>query len=273
MAKSWNEVVLENFGSIIRIIDELKKKKDLSDEEKSAVQLRLDEIRRNMREAIEHRDELKPKLRVAVHDINNTMMGLNYVDLYLEGGIDKKGLDLARDAVSNILDEVKNDFYPKLIAVNKEIEHEVNRARVRYPHITITYESKPVLAKVDRYLLRAVVRNLIANSVQNMVENRTLMSSIRIKLLDKGNHFEIVHEDTGTGVTNGFDIFAGKSGRGGTGTGGQLIKHIVEDLHGGKVHFENLPIGGLRVVVRIPKHILEPKAKPRKANRSRRRVR
>ncbi len=250
MGKSWNEVVLRNLDSLRRLVSKAKQGKKITP-------IEVEEIHKNLENAIKyHRDDLDLKIQMAAHDIFNVLaVGRGYLDLYLAGEDSVKDtMDTVKEAIDDVYQELNNDYYPEETNIHNILEEEINRAKMKHKGIRINSELEPVVAKVDKYLLKAAVRNLINNSVQNMRENDTIMKVINIKLKDRGDHFEIIHEDTGTGIRKDFDPFGGKTGKPGrgTGTGGAVIKKIAE-LHGGNIFHENKSEGGSRFRIIIPK--------------------
>ncbi len=224
----------------------------------------LDEVNR-IREGVrklltEDREKLGIKTQIAAHDIFNVIsVGTGYLELLDMQGSNKD----TSEAIKNVLDEIRtmkkevsSTFFPEDVEIHRLISEEISRALAKNANrgIYINKNLEEVKANVDKYLIRALVRNLINNSIQNMVENKTPEKCVKVTLKDNGDHILIIHEDTGTGIKEGIDPFAGKTGRPGrgTGTGGKIIKKVVE-MHNGEITWENKPEGGTRFVIKIPK--------------------
>jgi PAS domain S-box-containing protein len=112
-------------------------------------------------------------------------------------------------------------------------------------------------AWVDRDMWEKIVLNLISNAFKF-----TLAGRIVVKLRDEGERFDLVVEDTGTGIPENelpqiFDRFhrvEGARGRTHEGTGiGLALVHELAKLHGGSIHVESTVGKGSSFIVSIPK--------------------
>jgi len=110
-----------------------------------------------------------------------------------------------------------------------------------------------LLADGDAHLLSRVLSNLIGNSVEAL--GNGVGGEIRAAAARRGDRIVVTIEDSGPGVAPTilprlFDpYFSAKSG--GTGLGLAIAKKVVEE-HGGSIHAENRPEGGLRVRFDLP---------------------
>jgi signal transduction histidine kinase len=117
-------------------------------------------------------------------------------------------------------------------------------------------------AEVDKQMLTQVLRNVIANAIQSVDKEGSLVVATQ---LDKNNVI-IAISDTGTGVKPEhllriFDIgFTTKSDRRGAGVGLALSKRIVEEAHNGSIAVaNNTDSTGATVIISLPKKQTEMK--------------
>ncbi|MCK0173286.1 HAMP domain-containing sensor histidine kinase [Mycobacterium sp. 852013-51886_SCH5428379] len=101
--------------------------------------------------------------------------------------------------------------------------------------------------------LRLVIDNAIANAVKHGDATEIRLSAIR-----SGDHVEIAVDDNGSGVPEGertlvFERFSRGSTatRSGSGLGLALVAQQAE-LHGGTASLETSPMGGARLLLRLP---------------------
>jgi signal transduction histidine kinase len=114
------------------------------------------------------------------------------------------------------------------------------------------------VAPVDKVRFCGVVANLMSNAVKYSPDG----GKIRVSVQDLPQESVLAVEDTGAGVPEDelpliFERFyrADKSRNrktGGAGIGLAIVKSVVT-AHGGAITAENLPEGGCRFVVRLPK--------------------
>ncbi len=231
--------VLERIEKYLRAV--LDRKEDLSNE-------KIHELLLDAKSAMKQTEHWKAKM--AIHDIGNLLQYVHFL-IHVK---DDEFLKSVLDQIHEMKMTITEDYYPTKENLAELIKQEVQRANIRYKNgLMIETDLENIEHEVDKYAFKSMIRNLLTNSIQNMKENDTLLKAIRIRLRDMGNHIEIVHEDTGTGIAEGVDPFGGKTTRaGGSGTGGQIIKKVVE-LHGGKIDWENKKEGGVRFVIKLPK--------------------
>jgi signal transduction histidine kinase len=105
--------------------------------------------------------------------------------------------------------------------------------------------------------------NEIKRAVRNLVENAVAYGrKAEVRIADTGDGYDVLVEDEGPGIPENdrqrvFEPFVRlESSRneftGGTGLGLTLVKAIAEG-HGGEVHLENRPGGGLCVRMHLPR--------------------
>lgn len=191
------------------------------------------------------------KVRMAAHDIRNI---LALVSALKHEEVWKNYKEDILSRVREMRETLEKEYSPKEENLTTLIKDEIERNKILAKDVSIQGNlQEDTKGEVDRYLIKSMIRNLITNSIQNMTENDTPNKQINITLKDKKDHIEIIHEDTGTGIPMGVDPLAGKTTRkGGSGTGGQIIKKVVE-LHGGEITWENKKEGGVRFTIKLPK--------------------
>lgn len=139
--------------------------------------------------------------------------------------------DLVREAVSNI------------------------RLQAGRSHVTVQADvpDKPMTVLLDGNRMIQVLLNLLDNAV------RFARTQVRLTLRGTDNAIELIVEDDGPGVPAAelpllfkrFTRLPSADSRSHIGLGLSIVKAIVEQ-HGGRVHAENRPGGGLRLVLTLP---------------------
>lgn len=101
-----------------------------------------------------------------------------------------------------------------------------------------------------------VIINLLNNSIASFDACQDKKDkTITIQTLRSEKTLSLIVSDNGTGIPPEvapklFSLFK-TSSKSGMGLGSWLSKHIVEQ-HGGTIHFENIPSGGVRFIVELP---------------------
>jgi nitrogen fixation/metabolism regulation signal transduction histidine kinase len=122
------------------------------------------------------------------------------------------------------------------------------------PSIRFEVPAEPVLAKIDRQMLRRVVINLVQNSVQALAQTKR-SGHVLVRLVRQGPHLVLDVEDDGPGIPPElraavFDPYV-TTRTDGTGLGLAIVKKIVVEHHG-TISAEPSPEGGARLRVRLP---------------------
>jgi two-component system sensor histidine kinase BaeS len=109
-----------------------------------------------------------------------------------------------------------------------------------------------LLANADAGRMRQLFNNLLENCVRYVEQG----GQVRLAAIEEGQKIKIVLEDSGPGVAPGtheklFDrLYRGEPSRsratGGSGLGLAICRSIVE-AHGGRIHADASPLGGLRI--------------------------
>ncbi len=148
------------------------------------------------------------------------------------------------------------------IAVAEIIETATNSFDARFRKMDLRFSQDnqvPVSSQIkgDRLRLARVIGNLLANSARYT----DVGGEVRLSARADGGWVEIAVDDSPPGVPPAaldklFDRFFRVEGSrqresGGSGLGLAIVKALVE-AHRGSVHAEASPLGGLRVVVRLP---------------------
>jgi signal transduction histidine kinase len=114
-----------------------------------------------------------------------------------------------------------------------------------------------VAAAVDRPLLQQALLHLVSNAVKYTPAGGRI--SLRAQVV--GREVTIEVQDTGVGIANSdclkiFEKFyrvpASKGMADGTGLGLPLVKHIVEDVHGGRIEVQSVPGQGSLFRISLP---------------------
>ena len=116
--------------------------------------------------------------------------------------------------------------------------------------------SLPHSVFVDQEMWERIVLNLISNALKSTFEG-----SIAVRLVDRGNHAELVVRDTGTGIAEEeiprlFERFrrienARRRTHEGSGIGLALVHELI-DMHGGKITVQSRSGQGTSFTVSIP---------------------
>lgn len=115
--------------------------------------------------------------------------------------------------------------------------------------------SAGVMARVDREKIRQVVINLIENAVDALADPDTATKQVRVTVRATNGTAEIAVADSGPGVPADalprlFEPFFSLKANG-TGLGLAIARRTVE-AHGGHIHAESAPAGGLTVRIALP---------------------
>ncbi|MBL9029847.1 MAG: HAMP domain-containing protein [Caedimonas sp.] len=122
--------------------------------------------------------------------------------------------------------------------------------------------SRITLNLPDTSALLSYRQNAITRSLSNIISNAMKYAkNLRISLTYHENFYEICFDDDGPGIPESHreDVFRAffrleasrNSETGGVGLGLAITRDIIHS-HGGTIHLENSPLGGLRVIIRLP---------------------
>lgn len=140
----------------------------------------------------------------------------------------------------------------------REVLHELSPLMVqRGVESDVRLSPAPLLAKVDPLRFQQVMRNVIANAIKFSPEQARIV--VRGEATAGGDiHLSV--SDQGPGIPEAeidrvFDAFVQssltKDGSGGTGLGLAICRKILE-VHGGRIHAENVAGGGAVFHIRLP---------------------
>lgn len=155
-------------------------------------------------------------------------------------------------------------FYLERINIGKEISNMVASLSEEYQKkdltIELTESVENIYVQIDIVQLRNAVINILENSVKYKTQKRGQM---KISCQEEDNYVTITLADNGPGVSNEaleklFDIFyrgdrARTNPSKGSGLGLSITTKILEKL-GGSIRAENVPEGGLAIIMMLPKH-------------------
>ncbi|MBN3458721.1 MULTISPECIES: sensor histidine kinase [Mycolicibacterium] len=144
------------------------------------------------------------------------------------------------------------DFVP--VDVTELLDRAAHDALHTYPGLRATLMPSPTVLMLGMPAgLRLVIDNAIANAVKHGGA-----TEIRLSAVSSANDVEIVVDDNGSGVPEAeraevFERFARGStaSRSGSGLGLALVAQQAE-LHGGTASLESSPMGGARLLLRLP---------------------
>lgn len=237
-----------------------------------------------LRESVDRqkKDEINRKELIAgiSHDLRTP---LTSVKAYVEGLIDEiattpqaqksylQTIKAKAEDINKIVDKLflfsKLDigefpFYPEKLMIGEELEQFVKAASDEYRDkgliLKLTQTVKNVTIHIDPVQFRNVITNILENSVK--YKNKDC-GSMEIACFEQGRNVCITLADDGPGVPEEaldkiFDIFyrndpsRNNPGRG-SGLGLAISAKIIERSEG-KIRAENVPAGGLKIVITIP---------------------
>lgn len=137
---------------------------------------------------------------------------------------------------------------------------EAEKLRHTTGSVTISAEVADDLTMVaDREQLYRVLVNLARNARQ-AIENTGAEGTVCIRAQDRGDHLEILHQDTGPGLPkkaldNLFKPFQGSTRREGTGLGMAIAAELVKG-HGGSLELVSTGPEGTTFRIQLPKRAL-----------------
>jgi PAS domain S-box-containing protein len=148
----------------------------------------------------------------------------------------------------------RTDLRPLVRTVVRELEPLMLGKQVR---LEMNLSELPLLVKVDPTRLQQVVRNVLANAIKFSPARGVIDLS---GVTTPGGEVLISVRDQGPGIPSDeldrvFEAFVQssktKDGSGGTGLGLAICRKILE-VHGGRIHAENLPRGGTAFHIHLP---------------------
>jgi two-component system, OmpR family, phosphate regulon sensor histidine kinase PhoR len=191
------------------------------------------------------KDFLKPLQRMDKESDRLTRLVNDLLDLS-QIQSQRLSLELAHFDAVDVLDETLAMLTP--LAERQNIKLQIHTPEILRQHTLYA----------DRDRLKQVIINLVDNAIKFTPAGGT----VSVEATAHETWWELVIEDTGPGVPQEelpslFEhFFRGKHNRKitGSGLGLAIVKEIVE-LHQGEVTAESLPGSGLRVRVRLPRHL------------------
>jgi signal transduction histidine kinase len=145
-----------------------------------------------------------------------------------------------------------DDFVP--VDITDLLDRAAHDAIRNYPELTVSLASSTTVLMVG---LPAGLRLVIDNAITNAVKHGGA-TEIRLSADSSGEGVEIIVDDNGSGVPEDeraaiFERFSRGStaARSGSGLGLALVAQQA-DLHGGTAAMEASPLGGARLVLRLP---------------------
>jgi two-component system sensor histidine kinase PrrB len=145
-----------------------------------------------------------------------------------------------------------DDFVP--VDITELLDRAAHDAMRSYPNLAASLSPSPTVLMLGQPAgLRLVIDNAIANAVKH-----GSATEIRLSAVSSADGVEIIVDDNGTGVPQEeragvFERFSRGStaSRSGSGLGLALVAQQAE-LHGGTASLEASPLGGARLLLRLP---------------------
>lgn len=155
-------------------------------------------------------------------------------------------------------------FYVEQINIGKEISNMVASLSEEYQkkglNIELTQNVENIYVQIDIVQFRNAVINILENSVKYKTQEK---GQIKISCKEEDKYVTITLTDNGPGVSKEaleklFDIFyrgdrARTNPSKGSGLGLSITAKILEKL-GGSIRAENVPEGGLAIIMMLPKY-------------------
>ncbi len=120
---------------------------------------------------------------------------------------------------------------------------------------TVSLEAEPISLLGDKFSLEILFDNLLKNAIKYSGKGTEIHISIKEQLSD----VQVLVEDSGVGITKEHldKVFlrfyrVKQHSETGSGLGLSIVKHIV-DLHDGDIQLMASDLGGLKVVIKLPK--------------------
>ncbi|ASP48985.1 ATP-binding protein [Cognaticolwellia beringensis] len=130
-----------------------------------------------------------------------------------------------------------------------------NYEKMEFLHQTVSLEAESTSLLGDKFSLEILFDNLLKNAIKYSGRG----TEIHISIEEQVNNFQIVVEDSGVGITKEHldKVFlrfyrVKQHSETGSGLGLSIVKHIV-DLHEGNIQLMTSNLGGLKVVITLPK--------------------
>lgn len=214
------------------------------------------------------------------HEMKTPLAGIKaYVELLVDGDAEDEEtreeflevINSQADRLKRLVDNLLNlaRIEAGVVSVNKksrslnEILEEavqVVQPAAEAKQIHLSAELSPLYLGVlaDRDMLLQSAINLLSNAIKYTAEKGKV--ALKSRLVDDEVTFEV--EDTGVGLSEEdcqrvfekfYRVNKDKNMAAGTGLGLPLAKHIVEDVHGGRLWVESTPNVGSRFRVALPK--------------------
>ncbi|MCA9541722.1 MAG: HAMP domain-containing protein, partial [Myxococcales bacterium] len=176
----------------------------------------------------------------------------------------RRGLDTAREVVEQEVQTLKRlvenfSRFAKLPAADRQpgdvaaLAREMVEAHPEIPGLRAEAPAEPMMAPIDKGLLRQALTNLIQNAADELRDRDDAEVIIRVHREADAVHLAV--DDNGPGVPAAerervFEPYVtGKPD--GTGLGLAIVKKIVLD-HGGTIHVASAQSGGARFAIRLP---------------------
>jgi two-component system osmolarity sensor histidine kinase EnvZ len=167
-------------------------------------------------------------------------------------GIQRDTAELER-MINSYLDFIRTDEEEEIVM--SDLSELVSEVAQGYKNVEIEVLNKGLKAGIRQNAIKRVIRNLIENAER-------FGTQIKLTLLRFEDNFVlIIIDDNGAGIPydKREDVFkpffriddSRNTETGGVGLGLSVVRDIV-NRHGGTAHIEDSPLGGTRVVVKLP---------------------
>lgn len=213
------------------------------------------------REAARHKSEF---VAHAAHELRTPLSAIRaYVEMLVDGeATDEKtraeyyeiiqaSADRLGRMINNILDisrietgTVRVNKEPVAVSMIVKEAADTMRPQAEKKKINLTEELAPVVERIlaDKDLIQQAILNLLSNAIKYTPDAGSV--HIRMVVCDDGRRMKIEVSDSGAGIPSEdlprmfekfFRVEANKSLASGTGLGLNLVKQIVEAVHGGEI--------------------------------------
>ena len=166
-------------------------------------------------------------------------------------------LDLSR------LESGGSPLHPRAFPAAKLLNEVADEALLHSPDLLLAVDVSPATLVVDGDLER--IHQVLANLVENAARYSPVDGEVQIRAREAGNTvvFEVIDHGPGITAENSSRVFerfyradeSRSSDDGGAGLGLPIARWIV-DLHGGRIHAEQVTPHGCRMVVELPRSIV-----------------
>jgi signal transduction histidine kinase len=230
----------------------------------------MNEMRKELKNYIENKEKMATLGEFSAgvaHEMRNNLSVLSgYAELILERTSDEKISFFASEINKNVLK--LNDFLNNFLTYTKEFTPEFEEADIKEIINSVIDELKPeikffvqkkydvndkFLKKVDIYLFKKAIYNLIINAYQALTMPEKKDKKIEIFIIKENEKIKIIVKDNGVGIDEKiknkiFQPFvSGK--KEGVGLGLAITYRIIKEIHNGEIFINSKKGEGTEVII------------------------